>query len=177
MKRQELTSLEVKDIFGYIIDNNMKLVSDGKNSISIALEGESGVGKTSVLEQLAVEKDMDFLKLNLSQVSIEDFIGFPISEFKMCKNKGKKDEECLWVSERTIPTYTQLNYEYVGETRMGYAVPKWIVGKTKPMVLLLDDFNRGSLGMLQAVMEVVDKQEYVSWKLPKGSTVILSNNP
>lgn len=95
----------------------------------------------------------------------------------MCLNRDKKDEKCLWVSERTIPTYTELGYEYTGETRMGYATPKWIVGKEKPMILLLDDFNRGALGMLQASMEIVDRQEYISWALPKGSTVILSNNP
>jgi len=172
---QELNSAEVKEVFGYIIKNNQRLVGEGKPSISIALEGESGVGKTSVLEQLAKEMDMDFLKLNLSQISIEDFIGYPISEFKMCN--PKKKEECAWVSERIIANYTQLGYEYAGENRMGYATPKWIVGRTKPMILLLDDFNRGSLGMLQASMEVVDKQEYVSWRLPKGSTVVLSNNP
>lgn len=176
MKQQELTSSEIKEIFGYIIENNKRLVAEGKNSISIALEGESGVGKTSVLKQLAAEKDMDFLKLNLSQISIEDFIGFPISEYKMCA-PSNKEEECLWVSERTIPTYTELGYTYAGENRMGYATPKWIIGKDKPMILLLDDFNRGSLGMLQASMEIVDNQEYISWRLPKGSTVILSNNP
>jgi len=172
MKKQELTSLEIKETFGYIIDNNIKLVNEGKNSISIALEGESGVGKTSVLEQIAKAKDMDFLKLNLSQISIEDFIGYPISEFKMCKG-----EECIWVSERSIESYITLGYSSTGENRMGYAVPKWIVGRDKPMILLLDDFNRGALGMLQATMEIVDKQEYISWRLPKGSTVILSNNP
>jgi len=175
MKQQELTAQEIKEQFGYIIDNNQRLVAEGKHSISIALEGESGVGKTSVLEQLAQEKNMDFLKLNLSQISIEDFIGFPISEFKMCNPNDEDD--CLWVSERAIPTYLQLGYNYAGDTRMGYAVPKWINGRTKPMILLLDDFNRGSLGMLQATMEIVDKQEYISWNLPKGSTVILSNNP
>ncbi len=176
MNTQSLTASQIKEEFGFIIDNNQKLVQKGKNSISIALEGESGVGKTSVLEQLAAEKNMDFLKLNLSQISIEDFIGYPISEFKMCK-AGKKETEAIWVSERTIPTYIQMGYEYAGENRMSYAEPKWIIGRKKPMILLLDDFNRGSLGMLQASMEIVDKQEYVSWRLPKGSTVILSNNP
>lgn len=31
--------------------------------------------------------------------------------------------------------------------------------------------------MLQAAMEVVNEQSYVSWSLPSGSTVVLSNNP
>lgn len=169
---QELNAHEVKNIFGYIVDNNLKLVENGKKSIAIALEGESGIGKTSVLEQLAHSKGMDFLKLNLSQITVEDFVGFPLSQFQM--KKGKEEE---WVSERSIPAYLEMGYEYSGETRMSYAVPNWIVGRTKPMILLLDDFNRGSLGTLQACMEITDRQEYISWKLPKGSTVILSNNP
>lgn len=43
MKRQELTSLEVKDIFGYIIDNNLRLSKENKKPVSIGLEGESGI--------------------------------------------------------------------------------------------------------------------------------------
>lgn len=185
---EELNAEQVKETFGYVIENNLSLAERGKMPISVGLEGHSGIGKTSVLEQLAKEKKMAFLKLNLSQISVEDFIGYPISEFFMCKegvithdSEGKKLKDpqphCIWVSERVLANYQGLGYEYQGKNRMGYAAPKWIEGQTEPMILLLDDFNRGSLGMLQAAMEIVDKQEYVSWRLPKGSTVILSNNP
>lgn len=68
----KLTAQEVKNIFGYVIDNNRKLTAAGKKAIAIALEGESGVGKTSVIEQLAEEKGYEFIKLNLSQISVED---------------------------------------------------------------------------------------------------------
>lgn len=106
------------------------------------------------------------------------FVGYPIKEYKMCRAATKGHEElCHWISETAIDTYLKMGYEYANENRMGYAVPKWIVGKDKPVVLLLDDFNRTTLAMLQASMEIVDRQEYISWQLPVGSTVILSNNP
>ncbi len=34
-----------------------------------------------------------------------------------------------------------------------------------------------SLPVLQATNEIVDRQEYLSWSLPKGSSVILTSNP
>lgn len=170
--RQALNAHEVKDIFGYIIDNNVKLSKEGKKPVSVSLTGEAGMGKTSVIEQLAKEKGQDFIKLNLSQISIEDFIGYPLNEYKMCKK-----DDCIWVSEKSIPAYTELGFMYANESRMSYSVPKWIAEKSQPLVLCLDDYSRGSLGMLQAAMELCDRGEYISWSLPKGSTVILTSNP
>src|SRR5690606_24226113 len=47
----------------------------------------------------------------------------------------------------------------------------------KPMILLLDDYNRASLQLAQAIMELIETGGYISWNLPKGSTVILTSNP
>jgi MoxR-like ATPase len=33
------------------------------------------------------------------------------------------------------------------------------------------------LRFTQAAMELIDKQTYLSWKLPKGWTIILTSNP
>jgi hypothetical protein len=95
----------------------------------------------------------------------------------MCKDKGTPGEICHWVAETAIPTYVSFGYEYGNQLRMGYALPKWIQGKTEPLIMLIDDYSRGSLPMLQAVNEIMDKQEYLSWNLPKGSTIILTSNP
>lgn len=188
MSRTALNAAEIKETFGFIIENNLKLAARGKKPVSIALTGEAGLGKTSVIEQLAQEKDLDFIKLNLSQISLEDFIGFPINQYKMCRDAevervidGKKQKvvetECVWISERSISAYTDLGFTYANESRMSYSVPKWIAEKDAPLVLCLDDYSRGSLGMLQAAMELCDRGEYISWSLPKGSTVILTSNP
>jgi hypothetical protein len=41
-----------------------------------------------------------------------------------------------------IPSKQELGYTLTNNTRMGYAEPEWIVGKTGPVILLLDDYSR-----------------------------------
>jgi hypothetical protein len=60
---------------------------------------------------------------------------------------------------------------------MSYAKPEWISDVDKPVILFLDDFSRANPMFMQAIMELCDRQQFVSWALPKGSTVILSSNP
>ena len=40
-----ITLDEFKDIFKYLINNNKKLIEDGKYPIAIGIEGSAGVGK------------------------------------------------------------------------------------------------------------------------------------
>lgn len=96
----------------------------------------------------------------------------------MCKNDASGAEiDCVWVAENAIPTHLSLGFSYGNQVRMGYALPRWIQGKTTPLILLIDDYSRAVLPVLQAINEVVDRQEYLSWSLPKGSTVLLTANP
>lgn len=63
-----ITLDEFSNIFKYLIENNKKLVSENKHPITIGIEGEAGTGKTSVIEQLAKEMNMTFVKINLSEL-------------------------------------------------------------------------------------------------------------
>lgn len=65
----EITLKEVKRIIKYIISNNQILQVNGQLPIAINLCGEAGIGKTSIVEQIAKEIDGNFVKLNLSQIS------------------------------------------------------------------------------------------------------------
>ena len=60
---------------------------------------------------------------------------------------------------------------------MGYCPPEWISGKEKGGILLLDDWNRADMRFIQAVMELIDRQQYISWTLPKDWHIILTANP
>ena len=60
---------------------------------------------------------------------------------------------------------------------MSYCAPEWIAGKKDGGILLLDDWNRADVRFIQAVMELVDRQTYVSWSLPKDWHIILTANP
>lgn len=58
---------EFKTIFKYIVDNNKKLIAEGKMPTAVSLEADAGIGKTSTILQIAKELNMGFVKLNLAQ--------------------------------------------------------------------------------------------------------------
>lgn len=152
---------EFKTLANYIIDNNKRLHAEGKKTTAIELIGESGLGKTSAIIQLAEEKGMSYVKLNLAQLEeLGDLIGFPIKEYYVCIERPRldsegmpiienevvvKDEECLWVSADVLDSYIAEGYRIKDNTsRMGYALPSWVPTDENPngTILILDDFNR-----------------------------------
>jgi hypothetical protein len=88
-----------------------------------------------------------------------------------------KGDVIKWVTESVIPQYIASGYKPSGEKRMTHAAPEWIQGKGEGGILILDDWTRADLRFVQAVMEIIDRQEYVSWKLPKDWHVVLTSNP
>lgn len=85
---------EFKEIFNYLIENNRRLQDEGKKTSSVGLEGPAGIGKTAIIEQIANERGMTFIKLNLSQLEeIGDLIGFPLKQFKMILHSENGDKE------------------------------------------------------------------------------------
>lgn len=172
----EFTLKEIKPILKYIIENNKVLQERGFHPVSICTSGESGCGKTSLMEQIAKELDMQFVKINLAQISDpSELCGWPIKEHYICKPDG----ECKWVTAEVIEAYAKAGWILTDETRMGYAIPQWLknTGMEKGILLCLDDANRCTNQVSNAVMEITCRQEYLSWKLPKGSSVLLTSNP
>jgi hypothetical protein len=164
---------ELKDFLKHIIDNNRYLQENNKPMVSTEVIGDSGIGKTSSIVQLADELGLNFVKLNLAQIEeIGDLVGFPIRQFEM---KDKKVTE--WVDENSVEDYRKKGYEATGLNRMSYCPPEWISGKSNGGILLLDDWNRADMRFIQAVMELIDRQQYISWKLPKDWHIILTANP
>ena len=164
---------ELKDFLKHIIDNNRYLQTNNKPMVSTEVVGDSGIGKTSSIIQLADELGLNFVKLNLAQIEeIGDLVGFPIHQFEM---KDKKLTE--WVDENSVEDYRKKGFESTGLNRMSYCPPEWISGKTNGGILLLDDWNRADMRFIQAVMELIDRQQYISWKLPKDWHIILTSNP
>ena len=164
---------ELKDFLKHIITNNRYLQDSGKSPVSTEVVGESGIGKTSSILQLADELGLNFVKLNLAQIEeIGDLVGFPIRQFEM-----ELDGQKLWIDEHAFDEYRKLGYKSTSKNRMSYCPPEWISGKTNGGVLLLDDWNRADVRFIQAVMELIDRQQYISWKLPKDWHIILTANP
>ena len=79
---------ELKGFVNHIISNNRYLQEQGKNPVAIEVVGESGIGKTSAVIELAKENNLNFVKLNLAQIEeLGDLVGFPVRQFQMYKEK------------------------------------------------------------------------------------------
>lgn len=175
----EMTISEFTGVFNYLLDNNKALQESGLSPIAIGLEGEAGIGKTTVVEDIAKKRGMSFCKLNLSQLEeVGDIVGFPMKEVLLrYKNKQGEIVQRWW--PESLLSKVPANVEVTAQTRMGYAPPAWLPKKENPngCILLLDDYTRANPLFMQATMELINTASYVSWKLPKNTSVVITSNP
>ena len=207
MAQENLTIDDLKGFVSHIINNNRFLQAQGKPPVAIEVMGESGIGKTSTVVELAQEHNLNFVKLNLAQIEeLGDLVGFPVRQFQMYKeqtvsanspdmvnytaaqraaaasdlanmNGTVVKKVGIWVDELAVSEYLKNGYKMTGKNRMSYCAPEWIADKKEGGILLLDDWNRADVRFIQAVMELIDRQTYISWSLPKDWHIILTSNP
>lgn len=210
MAQVNLNIDDLKGFVNHIIQNNRFLQAQGKPPVAIEVMGESGIGKTSTVVELAKEHGLNFVKLNLAQIEeLGDLVGFPVRQFQMYKEqrvRQSSDESVnyttaqrtaaasdlvnlnnsgasvvkkvgVWVDELAVTEYLKNGYKMTGKNRMSYCAPEWIADKKDGGILLLDDWNRADVRFIQAVMELIDRQTYISWSLPKDWHIILTSNP
>ena len=208
MAQVNLNVTELKGFVNHIITNNRYLQSNNKSPVSVEVVGESGIGKTSTIVELAKENNLDFVKLNLAQIEeLGDLVGFPVRQFQMYKEKKVNASKPvndlnytaaqrsaasadlakmpttltkkvgMWVDELAVQEYLKNGYKMTGKNRMSYCAPEWIADAKEGGILLLDDWNRADTRFIQAVMELIDRQTYISWKLPQDWHIMLTANP
>jgi|TARA_R110000744_G_scaffold66333_3_gene135619 hypothetical protein len=206
MGQVNLNATELKGFVNHIIKNNRFLQAEGKQSVSVEVVGESGIGKTSTIVELAKENNLNFVKLNLAQIEeLGDLVGFPVRQFQMYKETAvsqktndisytaaqraaassnltqiqqpKTKKVGLWVDELAVQEYLKTGYKMTGKNRMSYCPPEWIADAKEGGILLLDDWNRADVRFIQACMELIDRQSYISWTLPRDWHIILTANP
>lgn len=177
MKSENLriNATKLKETLHYLIENNKKLQETGKIPIAINIESQAGLGKTSIVMELAQELDYQCTKINLSQVEeVGDLVGIPFKQLEV----HKKDKDLRkWVTETAIPDYIKAGYIPTGNSRTAYATPTWVQQLQENSILFFDDYSRADARIIQASMEIISRQEYISWRLPKNCTIILSSNP
>lgn len=170
-----LNSNEIVTFLEHVIKTNRDLQSRGMMPTAVNIEGHAGLGKTSTVLQVAHRNNLHMVKINLAQCEeLGDIVGFPVKEYER--------ENGTWITSDHLSTLTGDLLEsnpITGKARMGYAVPSWIQGRENGEggILLLDDYTRADPRYLQAVMELIDRQEYISFKLPVGWTIVLTSNP
>ena len=178
MNKVQLNSKELKETLTHLITNNRAIQEDGLKPVAISICGAAGLGKTSVVEQLAEELNINHVEIiNLAQLDeLGDLVGIPVKEYQMVAKQGEK-QVGKWVDEKVMDSFAAQGWKANGQSRMSYAKPAWIAGKGENGVLILDDYTRAAPRFMQAVMEIIDKQRYISWALPKGWTILLTENP
>lgn len=181
---------EVKKLVNYFIDNNQALEEKGEKPLALGFEGPAGIGKTSIIRQIAKDRGMGFVKINMAQLEeAGDLIGFPLKEYECQIFKQVKQEDgkivnqvypkTFWMNEKQLDAPRKgFVYQQTGKTRMTYAKPAWVPEYNENgTILLLDDVNRANQTLLKACMEVFLEQKYVSWSLPNKTTVVATQNP
>ena len=181
---------EVKHLINYTIDNNRRLEEDGKTPIAISLEASAGIGKTSILQQIAEERGMGFTKISLHEMEeAGDLLGFPQVEYECQVARKVKDADgnikaqvmpgTVWLNAKQMESSDKSTmFRQTGKTRMGYAKPAWVPEYNENgNMVVLDDYVRANPQLLQSCMELILTQRYTSWSLPKKTTICLTNNP
>lgn len=168
---------EVSKTINYLLDNNLKLVEKGLDKIAINLEGAAGIGKTSIVKQIAEERGATYKRINLSECEeVGDIVGIPQKEYMMIAPDGNEQR----VAEKLINQFINLGYKLCPDCDpvMTYAIPSWVpTDPDQEAILFLDDYTRGSALFMQAIMSLIQFGEYISWKLPKKCHLLLSSNP
>lgn len=178
LKNQDNMNIEeVSKTINYLLDNNLKLVEKGLDKIAINLEGAAGIGKTSIVKQIAEERGATYKRINLSECEeIGDIVGIPQKEYMMIAPDGSEQR----VSEKLINQFINIGYKLCPDCDpvMTYAIPSWVpTDPEQEAILFLDDYTRGSALFMQAIMSLIQFGEYISWKLPKKCHLLLSSNP
>lgn len=174
-----MTISEFTDVFNYLLDNNKELQEKGLTPIAIGLEGQAGIGKTSLIQQVAEKRGMTLCKLNLSQLEeVGDLTGFPQKEVLLQWKTKEGQTKTKWWPENLLNKVPQ-NVTVTSNIRMGYATPSWLPREENPngVILCLDDYTRANQLFMQATMELINEGKYISWSLPKYTSICLTSNP
>ena len=174
-----MTLNEFKEVFTYLLDNNKHLEDNNLRPIAVGVEGEAGIGKTTLIEDIAKERGMTMCKVNLAQLEeIGDLVGMPMKECEVAWIENGQVKDKRWMPESQTK-HLDLRLKLTGKVRMSYAPPAWLPmdENSNGTIVFLDDYTRANSMFMQATMEIINTASYISWKLPKYTSIVLSSNP
>ena len=125
------------------------------------LEGESGIGKTSIIEQYAQERGMDCIIMGVASLDHIEFYGRTVSTDIVA---GFNDEK-FTVFKKSIPSWVS---RIVQNDQ-----------NNKDTLLFIDELNRAEPQNLQSLMNLILKKEFGSdsIKLPESLFIVAAGNP
>ena len=83
MTNNEMTLNEFKEVFAYLLDNNKHLEDNNLRPIAVGVEGEAGIGKTSLIEDIAKERDIQFKAIRLESKEQAQNAPTPITTYAL----------------------------------------------------------------------------------------------
>ena len=125
------------------------------------LEGESGIGKTSIIEQYAKAKDMDCIIMGVASLDHIEFYG------------------------RTVSTDIVAGFNDQKFTVFKKSIPNWVSTilqndkNNKETLLFIDELHRAAPQTLKSLMNLILKKEFGSdsIKLPESLFIVCAGNP
>ena len=125
------------------------------------LEGESGIGKTSIIEQYANAREMDCIIMGVASLDHIEFYG------------------------RTISTNIVAGIDDKKHTVFNKSIPSWVSTilhndqNNKETLLFIDELNRAEPQNLQSLMNLILKKEFGSdsIQLPDSLFIVAAGNP
>ena len=125
------------------------------------LEGESGIGKTSIIEQYANAREMDCIIMGVASLDHIEFYG------------------------RTISTDIVAGIDDKKHTVFNKSIPSWVSTilhndqNNKETLLFIDELNRAEPQNLQSLMNLILKKEFGSdsIQLPDSLFIVAAGNP
>lgn len=179
----ELTPAEVIEHIGKYVTSAEMQMKKGKRPTSLCLEGGAGIGKTSVIYQIAQQLGYKIHVENTSMIDdLGHLVGYPLNEYEYefeNNSEGTIEKQLRWMPSNLAEQAIADGGIFTGETRMSYSQPYWLKGLNSDdkFILFLDDYTRALPMVMQACMTITEEYRYKSWELPKNAIVMLSTNP
>jgi len=192
MSNLKIASTLVKEL----IQNNRRLVKQGKRKNALQIVGEKGIGKSSIPQQIAESMGIGFRVINAGELADKgEIAGFPIKKYEIVKpakenapkiqgeeiltlTKSKKTLRKRIVEEKQLPSYIETGWVPINKDPMlSAAIPEKISTMGESGILCIDDWTRADGDILQSLMELIRSSETNGWKLPDDWHIVLTANP
>ena len=152
---------EIKNsIKAYLRKNkNNEYVMDEVNRLPFYLEGEPGIGKTQLAEQIADELGVGFVSLSITHHTRNTLLGLPM----ICSGNDVEGQEVKY-TEYTMSEVLALVEQ---EVKKGH----------KEGILLIDEFACMAESLVAPMLAFLQQKNIGNHRLPTGWVIILCSNP
>lgn len=179
----QMKNSEVKQ---WLLDNIKDNMAREKERITYSIWGLAGVGKTTLVKNLKKEKvtfngktfdGFEIIDIPLAQIEeMGDILGLP-TEMMMVE----KENQQKWIlTQNAVIQYHLSTGWKISDTVAPVTIntpPAWVPKEERPGIILFDDGNRASQRIMKGLMQLVQDYRTVSWKIPKGWSIVFTGNP